>query len=196
MGHSLVTPAANVLVHLDDAKLHLRVGPDDTPDDAWIVAAIQAATQYLERETGRALLAQTWDYSLDGWPAGCIYLPHSAVTAITSVTYYDTTNTPTVWGASNYLLDGSAKRVRSRLSPAYGVVWPSVTLRPMAGVVVRYTVGYTNPTDPALQILRQAALALMASWYEQREAVVVGTITKEVEMAAKAIMEMERVTGG
>ena len=62
----IVAPYAEP-VHLDDAKLHLRV--EVTDDDALIRTLIVAARNHAEIFTGRALVTQTWDLKLDAFPA-------------------------------------------------------------------------------------------------------------------------------
>jgi uncharacterized phiE125 gp8 family phage protein len=69
----LVTPPVAAPVSLAEAKAHLRVDFDD--EDALISGLIDAATQHLDGWSGvlgRALMPQTWEMSLDRFPAGAI----------------------------------------------------------------------------------------------------------------------------
>jgi uncharacterized phiE125 gp8 family phage protein len=61
----LTAPAAEPL-SLAEAKAFLRVEHDD--DDGVIAALIAGARLYVEGQTRRALLTQTWRLVLDAWP--------------------------------------------------------------------------------------------------------------------------------
>ena len=63
MSLKLVTAASTYPVTLAEAKLHLRV--DSTDEDTLITALITAATEMCEQKTGRAIMQQTWDVTLD-----------------------------------------------------------------------------------------------------------------------------------
>lgn len=190
---TVVTAPVGDPLTLEEVKAHLRV--DSTADDELIGALILAARLKLESDTGRALLTRTYDLSLDGWPAsGVLLLPYSPVQSVTSITYYDTANVATVWAASNYQVDAAS--VPARIVPAYGAVWPAVTLRSLNGVVIRYVAGYgALATIPETD--RQAMKLLVAHWYENREAVgASGTITvvsRAVELAYESLIWMDRV---
>ena len=66
MALKLITAASTFPITLEDAKLHCRV--DTAADDALINALITAATELAEQKTGRALMAQTWELTLDAFP--------------------------------------------------------------------------------------------------------------------------------
>jgi len=59
----LVTAPAFEPVSLADAKAQCRV--DVADDDALISGLVTAARQYVESETGMALITQTWDVFAD-----------------------------------------------------------------------------------------------------------------------------------
>lgn len=165
MSLSLVTgPAAEPLTTAE-AKAHLRV--DFSTDDTLIDALVVAARRHVEHLTGRALINQTWDLKMDGFP-GCgeIRIPKGPLSSVTSISYTDTAGASQTWGASNYIVDTASDPPRIAL--AYGVVWPSVRaiINP---VTVRFVAGYgaTSASIPA-DIL--AALKLiLGDLYENRE---------------------------
>src|SRR5216684_3586066 len=149
-------------------KLHMRVSLPD--EDALIASYLQAARQYVEEGYDRALVTQTWDYSIDTFPWAnlSIELPIWPLQSVTSITYTDSNNNPTVWPATNYFVDAVHKP--GRIVLAYGQGWPSVTLRAANAVVIRYMAGYGDHTTiPATT--RSALMLLVEHWYENREPV-------------------------
>jgi len=170
---SLVSRNEAFPLDLDDAKTHLRVDVDD--DDELIQGLIQAATEYVETFTHRALMgSQIWDYSLCGFvtdSCGSIWLPKPPVTSITSVSYVDTTGTTQVWASSNYRteLPAGPWARKARITAAYGVTWPSV--RSVTGAVtIRFVCGYGTALYVPASI-KAAMKILIGHWYEHREAV-------------------------
>ena len=55
-------------VTLEELKLHLRIDLDVLDEDEYLEGLIKAAREHAEDITRRAILSQTWDYMLDGWP--------------------------------------------------------------------------------------------------------------------------------
>ncbi|MCG3168189.1 MAG: hypothetical protein POELPBGB_03989 [Bacteroidia bacterium] len=153
-----------------EAKTHCRV--DISDDDALIDRLITAARRRVEHDSLHALLTQTWELVLGGFPdADRIELPYPPLQSITSVTYVDSAGASTTWSSSNYHADTDS--TPGRLVAAYGVSWPTFTPRPYSAVRVRYVAGWTA-ADSVPAELRQAVLLLVGHWYEQREAVLVG----------------------
>ena len=67
MSSILLTPPAVEPLSLAEAKAWLRVAHDD--DDALIAALVASGRAHIEKETRRALIAQTWRIVRDAWPA-------------------------------------------------------------------------------------------------------------------------------
>lgn len=173
MALSLVTAPAREPIDLASAKVHLRVDTDD--ENTLIDGLIKSAREYVESATGRALLTQTWDLKLSGFPCECIDLPKPPVSAVSSVTYLDQAGVSQTWSSANYLTDLPAgpKAAPARITPAYAVIWPP-TYPVMNAVTVRFVCGYGSSGDRVPAALRQAMLLLIGHWYQAREAVVVG----------------------
>jgi len=165
-----VAPAAEP-VNLDEAKAHLRV--DVTDDDVLISRLIQAAREYVEEATGRALINQTWRLSLDDWPEGdYIELPRPPLSSVTSVVYTDSDATAHTFSTSYYDVDTDSEPGRVVLE--YGDDWPSATLATMNPIVITYIAGYGATSASVPEHLRQAILLLIGHWYENREGMVIG----------------------
>ena len=161
----IVTPATGEPLSLADARAHLRVDGDE--EDTLISFYISAARAHIEKCTQNRLRSETVDIFMDGFP-GRIELPVYPATSITSITYYGTDDTATVWASTNYQADLDARP--AVIVPKYSISWPSVTLRPMQGVKVRAVVGWATVPEDLMAALRMC----LASLYENRQAVVVG----------------------
>ena len=158
------TAPADVAVTVDEAKAWLNV--TFTDDDALITSLIAAATAKLDgpRGIGVACFTQTWDLSLDAFPSGTIYLPGWPVKSVVSVAYVDTDGATQTINSANYTLD--IKGDQARLSPAYGVSWPS-TRRQDGAVTISYVVGEVQ--DDIHPLLKLAIRLMVSHWYEHRE---------------------------
>lgn len=82
----IITPATELALSLDDAKVALRA--DGTDLDTEITGAIIGITQDLEDIIGQCVMPQTWRVQTDTFPADGLSLPHPAK-EIVSVTYRD-----------------------------------------------------------------------------------------------------------
>lgn len=186
----LVTAPAVEPITLTEAKSHLRV--DITDDDALITALIIAAREYCEGFQNRACITQTWDLWLDSFPSeDYIRIPLPPLQSVASVKYYGTDNAEYTMAAADYFVDNKSEP--GRLVLAYGKSWPSVALRPANGVVVRFVAGYGGTAANVPQKVKQAMLLLIGHWYANREAVLTGSISKEIEFAVNSLLWLGRV---
>ena len=171
MALSLVTDVTAEPVSLDDQKAHLRM--DDDADDAYIGSCITAARQWIEGQTKRAIMFQTWDYKIDyAWPVrfggSRIDFPLNPVVVqgspeTTSITYVDSDGATQTLATSQYTI--AARRHGSFIVPAYGITWPTVRWVPDA-ITVRFKAG---DSDTIPQELHRAVMVLAGHYYEVRE---------------------------
>ena len=133
---------------LADVKKHLRLLPNDTSEDTLIEPLITASLEYCEDETGQAFATETIQVTADA--ALEIQLPRTPVTSVTRVM---------VGGeeTEDYTVDSFDR-----------VTFPEI----VEDIVITYTAGMAElPLS-----IRQAMLLLIAHWYENREAVAIGSI--------------------
>ena len=207
----LTVPPAAEPVALSDVKLHARI--DTSADDSLISNLITGARQWAENYTGRALINQTWQMALDLWPAASeewwdgmregpisaldrvnyIAFPHPPLVSVTSVQYFDDSDTATTWPATNYFVD--TVRQPGRLALRLGATWPIPT-RSANGIVITYIAGYgsdgTNVPEPIKTAIRQ----LVAHWYEHRgevEAITGQRNAVNVPMVITALLDPYRL---
>lgn len=166
-----------------EAKLHVR--QDDAADDALIAQLITAATLRVEGEAERALVTRTYTLSLASAPSsGVLELPMPRLLTVTSVTYTDTDGNPQTWSSTKYQVDTA--REPGRIVPMPGESWPNVK----AGIINPYVVTFTAGYGVAAAVdarAKQAVLLLVGHWYQNREAILTGTISKEIEHSLTAL---------
>jgi uncharacterized phiE125 gp8 family phage protein len=140
---------------------------------------------------GVAMRPQTWTRTADGFDdfRGAFLLPGAPLAAVVSVHYMGGDG---VW----IEMDATAFRVVDGLDLARIVAidaWPTVAIG--TGVVrVVYTMGVADgaPINPALI----AALSLLTGHYwENREAVVIGTISSELPLGVESILRRHSRVG-
>lgn len=184
---TVVTGPEEEPVSTEEAKLDLRVDHDD--EDALIDEYVMAARQHVENTTWRALVTQTLEAAFDAWPSGTVLvLPRPPLQSVTSVTYTDKDGNSTVWDAANYIVD--SRRQPGRLVLAYGKSWPTATLQPTNGIVVRYVAGY-GAASAVPAIYKKAIKLLVGEMYEHREATVIaaGAVATQLRRLNDLLMQ-------
>ena len=212
-----VPPAAEPILR-DQAKQHCRI--DDAHEDRLIDRLITAARRYAERITGRAFINQTWQQSFDRFPpmdrfgpgpgmrrndfmdgeyglGRAIMLAKAPLVSVTSLQYFDDTNTQQTWASSNYTVDAAS--VPGILTESYtGVVlnqWPD-TFSVRNAVTVTYVAGYGTSWESVPADLIEAMLCLIGHWYINREEVaseIANFQAQSVPMMATMLLEYYRI---
>lgn len=180
-------------VTVAEVREHLRI--DHTHEDRWLLAAIRTAREDVEGYTGRALMTQTLEWSLDGWPdEGWLRLPRPPLRSVVWVRW-----TAAVGGGvgtitpegGTYLVDAVGSPGRIVLRPGAG--WPDGELAGANGVVVRYEAGYGGKAGDVPARIRHAVLMMVGHLYENREATLVGGQVVELPMGVQRLLYPFRV---
>lgn len=168
-------------VTLADAKMHIRaITGDTTEDEAIILPLISAAREYAEGRTGRSYAEQTISAYPEGW--GVYQLPRPPVRSVESITYRDENGDENTLEPERYAVDLVAGKV-------YIKEPPGITLDIGHPIKVTYKAG--GGLVPSM--VRQAMLLLIGHWYNNREAVVVGSVgSVEVDMAVTALLNAKK----
>lgn len=205
----VTTDPASEPVSTAEAKTHLRIPSSATSEDTYIDALVTAARLYVEEYTERKLITQTVTEYRDALPGDVdkrlpqqgrvsdaktsgvkfIELRATPVQSVSSVTTYDDADNGTVWASSNYRLSPGGQR--SRLAPTGSAAWPTYT-RNTDGIVIEYVAGYGAASDVPAPIV-EAIKMLVAHWYENREAEVIGKIPTELKVGVDALLRPYRV---
>jgi uncharacterized phiE125 gp8 family phage protein len=162
----LVTPPTTFPVDLPTAKAHLRVDTDE--DDNYIADLIATATDLVQDITRRALLTQTWDRCLDGWPwCNGIMLPFGNLQSVTSVKWKDTLGVETTLTlTTDYLVETNGEQTGGIVLP-YGCHWPIGTLYPSNPITIQFVCGWTSAANVPAKI-KAGILMTVAKLYESR----------------------------
>lgn len=187
----IASPAVPLL-SLEEAKVHCRVDTDD--EDRLIEGLIAAATDHLDGWSGilgRCLVNQQWQIGLFGWPSAReVHLPFPDVSEA-AVVYRDADGDeqPVDFDEFDVVEDwgGSYVRFSGSFAP------PSLFRDAVAPVKVSFTAGYGDDAADVPAAIRQAALLMVSYWYEQRQAVVMGTIATELPQAVDALLAPHRL---
>lgn len=183
---TLVTDAVVEPIGLQEAKEHLRVDHDD--DDAWLLGAIPAVRQRMEDMAHRALVSQTREAVLGNWPADrVVVLPRPPLISVTSVKYTDEDGVEATLDASNYLVD--TRSTPGRIVFKTTAVIPSVTLREVDGIVIRYVAGYGAAASDVPEIFKRAMLLWLGELYENRENSAAGGLVTVPNAAEKLVLK-------
>ena len=158
-------------------------------EDTLITSYIKAAREYCESFQNRSYISQTWELWLDSFPNGnYIRIPLPPLVSVSSVKYYDTSNTEATFSSDDYFVD--TKSEPGRLCLAYGESWPSTTLRSYNGVCITFVCGYGSTSSYVPERVRQSILLLVADYYANREA---GKASKETIGAVERLLWQERI---
>jgi uncharacterized phiE125 gp8 family phage protein len=189
MNLKLITAPATLAVPLADAKAHCRVDASD--EDAWITAAIKAATLAAEHHTGRRFITQTWEAVYDGFGSGSVELGAMPVQSIVSVKYLDAAGAEQTLSGGAYVLD--ADTVPGYVRPAAGATWPA-TYAAANAVRVRFLCGYGAAATDVPENARLWILMHVSTAYRHRESMAAGfSVTELVNRYHDALLDPLRL---
>ena len=158
-------------ITIDEVRTHCRI--DLTYDDDLVAKMLTAAIRHVEQITGWLTTSQSLqkDYKKI---SEVLRLPHWPVTAVTAI---QLVGTSTVSVADDFDVDLTARPARIERASSI-VLGRGETIR------ISYTAGLTDIPDD----MKQAILMLISHWYENREAVIVGTISAEVSLGVNQLL--------
>lgn len=166
----LATIADNVtttyLDNIADASLGAGAPAANTTSDTTLAHLIATAREQAEAATGCALVTQTLDWYLDGFPAGALEVPKGPLQSVTEIAYVDPAGVSQVLSPAQYQVD--AAHERGRILPSPGQNWPAVRDQANA-VTVRYVAGFGAPSAVPAAI-KHWMLVQIAHWDTHREA--------------------------
>lgn len=189
---SLATLADNTtLVYTDniaDSSLGAQAPTTNTTANPELTSWIASARQIGETFTQRRWIDQVVDWKLDGChvPTGStiLRLPFGNVTAVTSISYVDTSGVTQTFTDYRTDLPTGEKCTRGRIEPTYSYQWPQ-TRNVIAAMTIRVTAGYGASRASVPDALKTGMKALIGHWDRSREAVNIGNIVSEVPMGVK-----------
>lgn len=177
MGLTLITPPSGEPVSLEEARLHLRIDSDD--EDPLVAALIRAARDYVERQTGRALITQTWQFTQDRFPwyGEVIRLGRAPVQSVTFVKYLNSSGVLTTLASTEYIADITTYGA-GEIVLGYQKTWPTIQDQRNA-ITVEFIAGYGSNATSVPPSLKAAILLVLGDLYANREAQVAGMTINE-----------------
>lgn len=186
MALKLITAPSIEPVSLTEMKSYLREVTTD--HDTTLTNLIASARDYVEKMTGRALLTQTWELTLDDWPArDYIELDYPPLASVTSIKYTDSAGVENTLAASAYLVDTSG--IPGRVCLKNGQSWPSDELQDFAAIKIRYVAGDTLASAVSPN-LRAAVFLYVANRFEMPDRT---EITDKTQRTIDALIGLERL---
>ena len=166
-GKPYLRAVATVAGSASDFSVTVILEDVENTEDDYLTTLIKTSRRQIEQLTNKAMITQTWDWFLDGFPMTPVNVPLPPLATVSSVIYYGTGGTANTLTASTYIYD--VYSAQGRLSLAYGESWPSITLRPINGVKIQYQAGYGATGGTVPEQYRHAIMMLAGHFYENRE---------------------------
>ena len=193
-GTSTGSAATTAALELAAAKRHLNVS--STADDTYIGELVDSATRWLQDRCNRVFVWQTRTLKMDDFADKryvhnrVIYPRRSPLKSVTSIKYVDTAGTTTTLASTDYV--AGTGDCPGRISEAMNATWPAVQ-GDADNVTITYVAGHTSAAASVPAHVKHALRMVVGHWYRNREAVLTGTISKEIEFGLDAILESEQV---
>ena len=165
-----IRTASKVLLAACEFGTSILTNEAETAEDDLLTAIIQAAREYIEDVTRRALLTQTWYLYLDEFPSDdFIKLPFGNLQSVTSIKHKDSDGTETTMTVTtDYLVETNGEGI-GRIVLPYGESWPSTTLYPSNPITIEYVCGWTAAASIPSKI-RSAMKMICEDLYNHRDA--------------------------
>ena len=122
-------------------SLRVAVATDDTDIGTLITTARKMAETY----TLHALVTQTWELVLDGFPTGGIVVPMPPLQSVTTIKYIDTDGVEQTLNALLYSVDTDT--IPGLITPVYDETWPTDVRDQVNAVRVRFVAGFGDASD-------------------------------------------------
>lgn len=191
--YELVTAPADTDGIATTAEAKVACGVTHSEHDTFIADLIAAAVALLDGPMGylgQAIDDQEWTVRCaPGNVSGTLKLPFGPVSEVTAIKTHDgaTLNTATL---GDFRI--SYSKFGTVITPNSGS-WPTMADREDA-LQITFNAGAAvgGPVKAVPPTVKRAVLMLVAHWYRQRETVVIGSISKEVEFGLQHLLANER----
>lgn len=191
--YELVTPPADNDAVCTVAEAKVACAIDSSEHDTFVQDLIDAALALLDGPLGylgQAIDDQEWTVRCAPKYVGkTLELPFGPVSEVTSIKTHDGTTLNTATLADFRI---SYSKFRTLITPNSGA-WPTMADREDA-LQVTFNAGAVagGPVTAVPPTIKQAVRMLVAYWYDQRETVLIGDVSSEVEFGLRALLVNER----
>lgn len=176
---TVATTSTGEPITTGDAKSHLRV--TSTGEDTYINTLIASAREQVENDGRICLIDRTLTEKYKDFPdTDHFELSRQPLRSVTSITYINSTGGTSTFSSTAYDVDTARRPGVVWLGHAQS--WPTCRDEHDA-LTVTYVAGHDTSTGGSgvPQMAKQAGLLLVAHAYEERQPVLIGTISKELE---------------
>ena len=164
MKTQLISMAVHLPVLLSESRDFLKISHQD--EDALIVGYMRAATTACETFTGRKLITQQWQLTLNSWRSegaeGVIQIPLSPLLSIDKIEVWTTGNFQII-APENYLLDSVS--YQAKIVPQAGYRWPEPD-KDVAGIIITVSAGFGDGQNDVPPDIRLGLLHWIAAAYD------------------------------
>ena len=182
----------NYPISLQDVKRNIGITIDDDSQDLSIFESIKSLTNWIEEYLNRSLITRTLTLDFDELEDDLV-LAGEPIQTITSITYYDTTNTQQTLSTDYYALDTSSAVANIYLK--YGYSWPA-HLEYRNSVTVTYIAGYGDTAASVPEAIRKAMLIIMDNWLRYQATSASGLPISTIPYAAEQLLRPFRCMPG
>jgi len=175
-----------MITTLQEMRDWLRL--DGHEEDDLVTGLIVAAQQHVEFFTRRICETMVCVQYLDTF-TNLFELENGPVLSVESITYVDLNGVTQTIDPNVYRMDTT--RLPHRIRVAYGQSYP-ITRGDANNICITYRAGYGD-ASLVPDALKTAVRMLAAHWYENREPVVVGTITAKLPFSIECLLWQYRI---
>ena len=149
-----------------EAKRHLRLSENDATHDENLTLLLTAATERLEQDIDRQILAASYQQTQFCWnetddPRAEVKLYKRAVTAVTSVKRIDESGSELTLDPADYIFDAA----RGSLFPTGDNGWPSLMPNNPNAVTIDFDAGYGIDAACVPRLFKAAILLCVGKWF-------------------------------
>lgn len=184
-----ISTPSNPALTLAEAKRQLRIETSETAFDADIEALVKAATEWIFSTCHLTLITTEYRAVFERFPKSRKFsLPAYPISQIISAEYWDADGV-----ARGIFYQADLIQVPAAIYPEVGKEWPKAQADRIDAIIIEVEAGYGATSAFVPEMAKHLLRLLVAHWFKNREAVVTGTISKEVELAADNLMKQLRV---
>lgn len=189
MNWDVTTPPTLEPITLEEVKAQLR--REDSDEDAHLDLLIITAREFCEGHIELALLDQEITAFIDAFSSE-IVLPRANLLSVTSITYIDSSGDSQTVPNSTYQVHTGK---RGFVSLAQGEEWPVDLAIQRLPITVTYRAGFGVAREDVPKTIKHAMKVLITHWDNNREALVAGSISKEMELSVGSLLSQHRRYG-
>lgn len=187
-----VTNPIALPLSMNSMKDHLRIERSETAYDDDLNDLIVAAAEFIRAKCHVELINTQYRALWNQFPAcRTIKIPLWPVVTVDSITYYDTAGALQTMSASLYQTELIQSPATVTLAPL-GTSWPSTQDEKINAVILTFTTGFGIDSAAVPAGYRHAMKLLVAHWFRNRESVLIGSISKELEFSLESLIMLNR----